>query len=299
MKVHHLDCGTMRPLGAPAGLVCHVLLIETPTGLALVDTGVGGLLGRPSPARRFGPARHLLRPSFDEAQTAVRQIERLGLDPADVRDVVLTHFDADHVGGLADFPRARVHLTDAEATAAIHPATRREKERYKAVLRSHGPTLVRHPPPTGESWRGFESATELTGIAPGIVLIGLPGHTRGHAAVAVDAGSHWVLHAGDAFYHRGQVAGAGRTPVSLRAMERVVAHDWRKVLAHHERLAALWRAADPDLVLVNAHDPVLLAAARARADTRTRSAGPIQRSRHEPGPERASRISCRRAGGRR
>lgn len=37
MKVHHLNCGTMRPPGTPT-LVCHVLLVETDNGLVLVDT---------------------------------------------------------------------------------------------------------------------------------------------------------------------------------------------------------------------------------------------------------------------
>ena len=40
MKVHHLNCGTMDP-PATAQMVCHVLLIETDNGLALVDTGFG------------------------------------------------------------------------------------------------------------------------------------------------------------------------------------------------------------------------------------------------------------------
>ncbi|MFJ4835845.1 MBL fold metallo-hydrolase [Streptomyces sp. NPDC088747] len=265
MKVHHVNCGSMRPWGAPEGLVCHVLLIETDTGLALCDTGLG-LLDRVSPGRRFGPARHVVRPAFDEAEAAVRQVESLGFDPKDVRDVVLTHFDADHVGGLADFPWARVHLTHAEATAALRPATRIEKGRYKPAQRAHGPTLVRHTPGRSESWRGFEAATELTEISSGIVLISLPGHTRGHAAVAVDAGDHWVLHTGDAFYHHGQVDGSAKAPKSLLAMERAFAHDWSKVRANHQRLAELWQAGDPDLMLVNAHDPSLLASARARTD---------------------------------
>ncbi|MFD4507868.1 MBL fold metallo-hydrolase [Streptomyces sp. NPDC058457] len=264
MKVHHLNCGTMRPWGTPEGLVCHVLLVETDTGLALVDTGLG-LLDGAAPGRRFGPARHFVRPAFEESETAVRQVGRLGFDPKDVRDIVLTHCDADHVGGLADFPWARVHLTDAEATAALHPATRVEKGRYRPAQRAHAPAFVRHTPGTGEAWRGFAAATELTGISPGIVLIGLTGHTRGHAAIAVDAGDHWVLHAGDAFYHHGQVDGVGKVPKSLLAMERAVAHDWRRVRANHERLAELWQAADHDLLLVNAHDPSLLASARARA----------------------------------
>lgn len=257
LKVHHLNCGTMRPWATPGGLVCHVLLVETPDCLVLVDTGLG-LRDAADPAGRFGPSRFYVRPVFDRAEAAVVQVTNLGFDPRDVRHVVLTHFDADHTGGLADFPWAQVHLTAAESLAARHPTGAVERGRYLASQRDHGPVLVEHTPAAGSAWRGFAGAEELTDIAPGIVLISLPGHSRGHAAVAVDAGDRWVFHVGDAFFHRSQVTGSGRTPAVLTALERFVAHDRAKVQANHRRLAELWRAADPDLLLVNGHDPSLL-----------------------------------------
>ncbi|MDT4917206.1 MAG: hypothetical protein QOH89_1906, partial [Pseudonocardiales bacterium] len=168
--------------------------------------------------------------------------------------------DSDHVGGLADFPAATVHLTGAEAFAAQHPQTFMEKQRYRPTYYAHGPALVEHTPAEGESWRGFPGAEELTDIAPGVVLISLPGHTRGHAAVAVDAGDRWVLHVGDAFYFRRQLDGRIRNPMTL--MERSVAFDWAKVQANHQRLAEVLAAGEPDLLLVNAHDPALLELAR-------------------------------------
>ena len=264
MRVHHLNCGTMRPVRTPDGIVCHVLLVETADGLVLVDSGLG-LKDAADPAGRFGGARHLMRPAFDPAEAAVNQVAALGFDPRDVRHVVLTHFDADHTGGLADFPWARVHLTAAENDAALHPRGMTEKGRYLPSQRAHGPAIVEHTPDRTESWRGFPGAAELTGIAPGIVLIDLPGHTRGHAAVAVDAGDHWVLHVGDSFYHHGQVDGTGHVPRTLSVMERLIAADRRKVEANHQRLAELWTAGAPDLLLVNAHDPALLRRARERS----------------------------------
>ena len=257
MKVHHLNCGSMRPPFTPGGLVCHVLLLETPTGLALVDTGFG-LKDAADPRVRIGTGRHLMRPALDEAETAISQVTALGFDPGDVRDVVLTHFDVDHTGGLADFPRARVHLTVSERDAVYAPEKKADKRRYRPVQRSHDPEVVPHDVAQGDAWRGFASAVELTGIGDGVVLIGLDGHSRGHAAVAVDAGDHWVLHAGDAFYHHGRIDGTGREPRVLTAMERIVAADWAKVQANHERLADLWAAGDPDVLLVNSHDPTLL-----------------------------------------
>jgi glyoxylase-like metal-dependent hydrolase (beta-lactamase superfamily II) len=247
----------MRPPAAPDGLVCHVLLIETDNVLALVDSGYG-LRDIADPGTRVGPARFFVRPTFDSDETAVHHVRRLGFDPHDVRHIILTHFDADHVGGLADFPWAKVHLTAAEAFAALHPQIRVEHQRYRPAQRDHHPKLVEHSPADSEVWRGFPGAKELTDIAPGIVLINLPGHTRGHAAIAVDAGRHWILHAGDSFYHHAQVDDTGHAPRTLTGMERVVAYDWRKVKANHQRLQQLWNHAESDLLVVNAHDPTLL-----------------------------------------
>jgi glyoxylase-like metal-dependent hydrolase (beta-lactamase superfamily II) len=264
MRIHHLNCGTMRPYGAPEGLVCHVLLIEAETGLALVDSGLG-LQDIAHPGARIGPVRVFLRPVLEESETAIRQVEMLGFDAQDVRDIVLTHFDLDHVGGLADFPWARVHVTAAEATGALNATTLIEKARYKPAQRAHNPALVQYAFGAGDDWRGFAAARELTDIGPGIVLIDVSGHTRGHAAVAVEAGDRWLLHVGDSFYHHGQIDGNGRAPSSLRLLERILAFDWTKVQSNHARLASLWRAGEPDLTLVNSHDLDLLRQAQARA----------------------------------
>lgn len=264
MRVHHLNCGTMRPLATPGGLVCHVLLVETENVLALIDSGLG-LRDAEAPGQRFGPSRLFLRPAFAPAEAAINQIRELGFDSHDVQHIVLTHFDADHTGGLDDFPWARVHLTNAEGFAARHPRTLTERGRYRPIQRAHGPLLVEHDPAAGESWRGFPGAVELTDIAPGIVLINLPGHSRGHAAIAVDAGDHWILHAGDSFYHHGQLDGTDTAPRVLTAMERLMSTDWPRVQANHQRLSELWAAADPDLRLINSHDPYLLDRVAERA----------------------------------
>jgi glyoxylase-like metal-dependent hydrolase (beta-lactamase superfamily II) len=259
VKVHHLNCGTMRPPLTPE-LVCHVLLVETPSGLVLVDSGFG-LEDVRDPSGRLGSARRLVKPALDPGETALRQVEGLGFSPRDVSAIVLTHFDSDHVGGLADFPGAVVHVTSNELGAALTPRTRLERHRYRAAQRGHAPTIIEHSPAAGDAWWGF-TGVELDSVAPGIVLIALPGHTRGHAAVAVDAGDRWILHAGDAFYHHGQVDGSGSVPATLRAVERTVAHDWDMVRANHERLAGLYGGREPGLLLVNSHDPVLLEQAR-------------------------------------
>jgi glyoxylase-like metal-dependent hydrolase (beta-lactamase superfamily II) len=242
-------------------MVCHVLLVETDSGLVLVDSGYGS--HDCDDPKRVGPARRMVRPVLRHDETVAHQIEGLGFTRNDVRHIVITHLDMDHAGGLADFPEAQVHLTAAEALGAMWAPSRREKVRYRSVQWAHNPKIVEHDP-RGEKWRGFAAAKELTEIAPGIALVALPGHTRGHACVAVDAGHRWVLHAGDAFYHHGTLDGT-TVPRALTAMEMMFAFDRKAVLDNHARLAELYARQEPDLLIVCAHDPTLLERARATA----------------------------------
>lgn len=262
MKVHHLNCGTLRPLANPA-MVCHVLLVESDAGLVLVDTGFG-LLDCADPGRFGHIRRRLIRPKFDHTETAAHQVERLGFDRSDVRHIIVTHFDADHIGGLADFPDARVHVTAAEAFGAMQSRLVQNRIRFRPPQWAHGPKLVEHDP-RGEAWRGFAVAKELTEIGPGFALVSLPGHTLGHACVAVDAGHRWVLHAGDAFYHPGTIAEAPPVPTWTARLEMMVAFDQKLVRDNHFRLAELYRRREPDLLIVCSHDATLFEDAKATA----------------------------------
>jgi glyoxylase-like metal-dependent hydrolase (beta-lactamase superfamily II) len=259
MKVHHLNCGTMNMPTAP--IVCHVLLIETDNGLVLVDSGFG--TDDCADPKRAGPSRHMVRAILSHDETVVHQIEQFGFKRDDVRHIIITHLDMDHAGGLSDFPAARVHVTSAEALGAIRAPSRREKIRYRSAQWAHNPNIVEHDP-RGEKWRGFAAAKQLDEVSPGIALVSLPGHTRGHACIAVDAGHRWVLHAGDAFYHYGTLDGTP-VPRALTAMESLFAFDRKTVQANHARLVELYERQDPDLLIVCAHDPTLLEQARATA----------------------------------
>ena len=259
MKVRHLNCGTMDS-PSRGGIVCHVLLLETDDGLVLVDSGYG--LADCADHGRIGPARYMFRPRFDPDETAARQLERLGYRRDDVRHIITTHFDLDHIGGISDFPDASIHVTTAEVDGAVRRPSLRERTRYRSVQWSHGPKLVEHDA-HGERWRGFAAAKELDAIAPGIVLVSLPGHTRGHACIAVDAGHRWVLHCGDAFYYRGTLDGHSPVPVALKASETMIAWDRKRVRDNHARLAELYARNDPELLVVSAHDPTMLADAIA------------------------------------
>ena len=275
-QLHHLNCGTLSPpLGAAlmgaatAGfrhgdLVCHCVLVETDRVLLLVDTGFG-LADVARPAERIGrPFMGLVRPRLDASDTAVRQVEALGYDPRDVRHVVLTHMDHDHTGGLGDFPQADVHLLAAEQDRAMARPRALDRRRYRPAHWAHvSAGRWRRYDSTGAAWFGFQASEPLRGVGEDIRLVSLPGHTAGHAGVAVPLGDGWLLHAGDAYLDRYQVyMEATRQRVLTRVFDRVVQDDLPLALQTRRRLMTLEREQRPGVRIVGAHDPDDLAAAR-------------------------------------
>ncbi|MBF6176750.1 MBL fold metallo-hydrolase [Nocardia blacklockiae] len=249
MRIHHLNCGSMA-----RGMVDHCLLIETRAGLVLVDTGFGLDCVR-EPGRLVGPSRYLLGARFAEHETAIRQLQGLGYDPADVRHIVLTHLDLDHAGGLADFPEATVHVHGPEFRAATAGRTASERMRYRAAQWAHGPRWMVNELEGGDEWFGFRAVRDLPGLPPEILVVPLPGHTRGHVGVAVDTGRGWLLHAGDAFYVDSEIDPAGpRTPLvwQLYELGSIVRGAYRE---NRRRLVELNRAHGHEMTIFCSHDP--------------------------------------------
>lgn len=257
LRVHHLECACIRRLhlrGKP--LCCHVLLVETPSsGLVLVDTGLGTLdyadmTSRLTRSFVYGYAR----PEPNPAYAAIHQIRALGLDPADVRHIVMTHMDLDHVGGLADFPHATVHLHAAEWKQCSERRSFRDRHRYLPAMWAHG-IITRTYAQEGEPWFGFEAVRELDGLPPEILLVPLFGHTLGHCGVAIDTGDRWLLHAGDAYFDEREVKGERRRCAwQVGAFQALVQTDRRQRLCNQDRLRA-FTAAHPEVSVFCVHNP--------------------------------------------
>ncbi len=272
MRIHHLNCGSLCPRGgrlfggrggpwAIAPMCCHCLLIEGEDGLILVDAGLG--VEDVSDPKRLGALfTTLTRPRLEVAETALRQVADLGFRIDDVRHIVPTHLDLDHAGGLADFPAASVHVHATELRAAKEP-TWRERIRYCqpqiSAVANWAPVEA-----SGEDWFGFASVRAMPGTRDDVLLIPLPGHSRGHCGVAVRTSLGWLLHCGDAYFHHAEVAPKGaRAPAGIRMFESLVNVDKAKRLANQERLKELKRRHSDEVRLICSHDLAELAACRS------------------------------------
>ncbi len=270
MTVHLLDCATMHPRGAKllggngglleaATMTTRCLLVEGRDGLVLVDTGLG-LEDIAQPVRRLGRLFvTAVRPALEPAETALRQVEALGYAASEVRHIVVSHLDVDHAGGLADFPQAQVHLFRAELEQALRPRLA-QRHRYRQAQWAHGPRWVPHDR-GGERWGPFEGCRPLEGLEPEIALVPLPGHSAGHAAVAVRTEPGWLLYCGDGYFDRREIdPGGGEAPLGLVLFQRMLVVDEQRRVQSQKRLRELAIERE-DVMVLCAHDAAETASA--------------------------------------
>jgi glyoxylase-like metal-dependent hydrolase (beta-lactamase superfamily II) len=274
MRIHALNTATLRPASGAIRLgrwgaiertsaVCTCLLVELDRARVLVDSGLG-LLDVAVPLRRLGPGfLAAMQPKLDANETAARQVESLGFSRQDVRDVVLTHLDPDHAGGLSDFPHARIHVFAAEHRAATSQSELALFGRYRPVQWAHRPRFELYQP-AGPRWFGLAAAHTLRGLPADLKLVALPGHSRGHGGVALRSGSEWLLLTGDATLRPGALSWdfpprprwLNRSSPILRANARIRHRTLRQ-------LAALRREHTAEVTMVSSHDAQDLQRCRA------------------------------------
>ena len=265
MRVHHLNTGTMCPIGRRlvngtgsifqrARMVCHCLLIETNDGLALVDTGIG--LDDIANPPRLGPKWvRQTTPRLDPAETAVRQVEALGYSRGDVRHLLLTHLDRDHAGGIPDFPNAKVHVhrreydmavtrPDACTEGALHHRAM-EARSAMGVLRRRRRGLVR--------LQGRPRARRSRARHPDDPAAGTYVRSLRHRRADEDK---WLLHAGDAYFFHGQMQASPKMPLVLGMFQRRADMDRAMRIQNQERLRTLKANHGDAVTIFNSHDPV-------------------------------------------
>ena len=119
-------------------------------------------------------------------------LRAIGIDPAAVPDVVITHLHFDHAGNSDAFPRATFHLQDREMAYATG-----RYMRYRALNRAtdlHNVLAM-----VGHVYAGrVEFHDGDSTLGPGLTLHRVGGHTAGLQVVRVHTARGWVVLASDA-----------------------------------------------------------------------------------------------------
>ena len=235
---------TMRDREWTEPLPIHAWAIGHPEGVIVVDTGETARASQPGYFPRWHPYFRLaVRLSVTPEQEIGPALRGVGIEPGDVRWVVLTHMHTDHAGGLA-------HLTDSEVLV-----TRTEYETasgFMGKLRGYlpdrwpsgfAPRLIDLP---AEPFGPFPKSMTLTD-AGDVRVVATPGHTNGHVSVVLAEEEGFVFFAGDTSYTEalmlaGAVDGVAPDPGKAReTLDRIrrFSQDERVVyLPAHDPLSA-------------------------------------------------------------
>lgn len=164
------------------------VLVSTPTRRVLVDAGVGA---RTIPLPRPGASRD----ASMGGGALLENLRRLGVEPADVDAVLLTHLHADHVGWVGDgsgsdvptFGDAEHWVADDEWDFWTGPG----HEGDAVGPRPHELRII-----------GARRRSLLDGAEPveGVTVVRTAGHTPGHVAFSVRGTEASALVVGDAVH---------------------------------------------------------------------------------------------------
>lgn len=82
-------------------------LVTLQDGYLLFDSGYSADVGRIMQSWPAWLYKTLVPMAISSSQTAVVQLSALGISKDDIKYIFISHFHADHIGGLRDFPKAR------------------------------------------------------------------------------------------------------------------------------------------------------------------------------------------------
>lgn len=185
---------------------------------------------------------------MDEATARNRPIRRdpvaalapLGLTPADIDTVIVTHLHYDHAGGLHLFPNATLHMQAAEMAYATGPCMCHETLKMpftaghicEAVRRLFAGQVV------------FHDGDAL--VTDGVSVHRIGGHSRGLQAVRVRTDLGWLVLASDAAHYYENFQARKPFPIVVDMEDMFKGFDTIQALASHPSL------------IIPGHDPLVM-----------------------------------------
>lgn len=233
--------GARKTIQFPAGFA----LIEHAThGPILFDTGYSERFFTATQRFPYNLYRKLTPVYLRPEATAVQQLAARGIAATDVRTVIVSHFHADHVCGLADFPNARYlyfadaydrvqHLRGLHALrAGFLPGLMPPDFAARAQ-----PLLPDRMQPLTDEYAPFDRGVDLLDDGS-LIAVRIPGHAVGQMALFVqtDNGGRALLVADGCWHSRSY-----RENILPNPLVRLIFHNWREYVASFEQICQFHR----------------------------------------------------------
>lgn len=218
------------------------ILLEHPThGRVLFDTGYSSRFFAETARWPYRLYRWLTPVTLTEPGGIIEALRQRGIAPETVRHILVSHWHADHIGGLRDFPWATIH-TNRLAWESVQGI-----RGFAALQRALLPGLV--PEDAASRMRWLQEGDEVFGN-DSLTVLELPGHAAGQVGIRfVDASGRKILLAADACW----LSAAYREMRMPHPVTRLI-HDWPRYRTSLQRLHQLHRE-EPELLIMPCHCP--------------------------------------------
>lgn len=211
--LHVLELAIQR--GGQTSIFNASLIMDAANGPTLVDTGLPG-----------------------QTEEIIGELAKAGITVGDLKRIILTHQDIDHIGSLADLLLMNkvpvlAHATEvpfidgSEPPRFARPEILAQRPELRVVAERFQPTHVDEQ---------LQDGTRLD-LAGGVRVIWTPGHTPGHICLYLERSK--TLISGDALTSSdGQLAGPneGATPdmaTASQSVQKLAALDVQAIVCYH------------------------------------------------------------------
>jgi N-acyl homoserine lactone hydrolase len=220
-------------------------LVEHPeAGPVLIDTGLHAACAV-DPRQSLGRlgARHFRSLEMEPTDAVPAQLRARGIEPSDVRLVVMTHLHVDHASGMSEFPEATFVFSRREWEAANEPRQALRGYRRRQYDHAFDFRTLDFDAPEVDSFASFGRAIDLLGDGS-IRLAYTPGHTHGHLSAVLRLADREALVCGDAV----------QTMKTITDGHRPSRIDDQHLFGRSLREIELYMEQTPDALVIPGHD---------------------------------------------